>query len=145
MTWNTLTNLSTGQVVTETHMDQIRENIEHLGAMLFGANAASALTAGSQLLYVVGTYTGDGATTKAITGVGFQPRFLWLYSTTTSTAAGFKTSLDAGGNSSVVPSTYTTDHIISLDSGGFTVGDGTTEASNRYNVTARVYIYLAFR
>ncbi len=31
MTWHELDNLTTAQVVTETHMDDLRENIEHLG------------------------------------------------------------------------------------------------------------------
>lgn len=30
MSWNTLADLTTGQIVTETHMDEIRENIEYL-------------------------------------------------------------------------------------------------------------------
>ena len=45
MPWNSLTNLSSGIMVNETHMDQIRENIEWLGAILAGNAAFSTLTA----------------------------------------------------------------------------------------------------
>jgi hypothetical protein len=49
MTWNSLPNLAHEQLVTETHMDQLRENIEHLGSMQVGVTALSAVAAGSRL------------------------------------------------------------------------------------------------
>jgi hypothetical protein len=146
MTWNTLTNLSTGQVVTETHMDNIRENIEHLGAMLFGASAASAITSGSQLLYAIGTYTGDGAATKTISGLGFTPRFVMvLKQSNTNMILAFKTNTEST-KSWITTTYYLDDFIVSLGSGQFVVGDGTGSGITPHlNENGVGYAYMAFR
>lgn len=93
----------------------------------------------------IGTYTGDAAATKAITGVGFQPTFLLIWETVTNKNFGFKSSSD-GTKSFVQPNgganLYVDDQIISLDAGGFTVGDGTGSA-NHLN-EAQIYVYIAF-
>lgn len=52
MTWNTLANLATDQLVTEAHMDDIRENIEHLGAMKAGGTALSGLLSGKEISHI---------------------------------------------------------------------------------------------
>jgi hypothetical protein len=50
MPWNVLTDLSDGTLVTATHLDQLRENIEWLGALRVGnttlANLAAAYILG---------------------------------------------------------------------------------------------------
>jgi hypothetical protein len=149
MTWNTLTNLSTGQVVTETHMDNIRENIEHLGAMLFGANALSALTAGSQLLFVTGTYTGDGAATKTISGLGFTPRRVDVFkqsNTNPLLAVKFNTESTKAWLYYAPSGVYADDFIVSLGSGQFVVGDGTGSGITPHlNENTVNYAYIAFR
>lgn len=95
-----------------------------------------------------GNYTGDGNTTKGITGVGFQPKFLIIYPQVTqvnmpfmkSSQDGTKTSYNTGSNTF-----YEDDYIISLDADGFTVGDGTGGSSaNHCNINGRVYTYIAF-
>ena len=147
MTWNTLTNLTTGQLVTETHMDNIRENIEHLGDNLeIGGVAAKDLTAAiSASRMATGTYTGDGNATQAITGVGFQPDVVSLYVQLDASAGGDWWKTDQDGTKSRSRSfQWNDDMIISLDSDGFTVGDGTGEA-NELNVNTRVYTYIAWR
>ena len=93
----------------------------------------------------VGTYTGDAAATKAITGVGFQPKFLVIYSQVAARAVGIKSSQDTTGAFVLVSnaaSLYNDDQIISLDANGFTVGDGSGTA-NRMNI-AEAYVYVAF-
>ena len=75
--------------------------------------------------FAVGTYTGDGNATQAITGVGFQPTALLFgrynsgsaepqaLSTTDLIAATFAISINAG--------TTLTTLLLSLDADGFTV------------------------
>jgi hypothetical protein len=150
LTWNTLTNLTTGQLVTETHMDNIRENIEHLGDNLeIGGVAAKDLTtaiSGSRM--ATGTYTGDGNATQAITGVGFQPDFLFVtHETASASESYYKSDQNTNSinhNSTVSANNGSADHIVSLDSDGFTVGDG-TGTSNAMNVNTRVYTYIAWK
>lgn len=69
MTWNSLPNLAHEQLVTETHMDQLRENIEHLGAMKVGASDLSSLASGALLVgsgFLV-RKTGTQSTTGTVT------------------------------------------------------------------------------
>lgn len=49
MPWNSLTDLSDGDLVTETHMDNIRENIEWLGALTSRGTALSGVSEGSEI------------------------------------------------------------------------------------------------
>jgi hypothetical protein len=92
-----------------------------------------------------GTYTGDAAATKVITGVGFKPKALIIYSQVAARHVGIKTDIDTTGAFVLVSnaaSLYNDDHIISLNTDGFTVGDGTGTA-NRMNI-AEAYVYIAF-
>ena len=149
MTWNTLTNLSQGQIVTETHMDNIRENIEHLGdnIQINGVDAKDLTAVTSAERIAIGTYTGNGSATQAITGVGFQPDYVTMYRQADGTnplAPAVKSDVD--GTKAGVPSgnfQYEDDHIISLDSDGFTVGDGTGGVGNWLNLNTAVYTYIA--
>lgn len=93
----------------------------------------------------IGTYTGDAAATKAITDVGFKPQFLVIWEQVTNKNVIIKSSQD-GTKSFVLPNgaanLYVDDQVISLDSGGFTVGDGTGSANHTNE--AQVYAYVAF-
>jgi len=146
MTWNTLTNLTAGQLVTETHMDDIRENIEHGGdnVVIGGVDLKTLTTPTSAARMATGTYTGDGTATQAVTGVGFQPAFMIVYPDLD--GASPETSIlksDQDGTASRFHTLYTDDYIISLDSDGFTVGDG-TGTGNLLNVNLTVYTYVAW-
>ena len=79
-------------------------------------------------------YTGDGATTQAITGVGFEPNFLWLKS---KTANDFNILVDSVRGATNWLSTNSTiaqqpdaEYVASLDSDGFTVGVNTVTNDN---------------
>ena len=98
--------------------------------------------------FKTGTYTGNGNSTQAITGVGFQPKFVLIYDHTLSGAPNllFKTDQDGlyafylwlyGNNSNF---NYATDVVVSLDADGFTVGNSGTIA----NTSGNVYTYIAF-
>jgi len=104
--------------------------------------------------FVTGTYTGNGAATQAIVGVGFQPRFVLIYTQFQALRRAMKTDRD-GLNTAMtewavvsgsVEYHYETDQIISLDADGFTVGDGTGDANvwNLLNENGAVYTYVAF-
>lgn len=93
----------------------------------------------------IGTYTGDAAASKAITGVGFRPTYVQVFEQVTNKNVIIKSSLD-GTKSFVNPNggaqLYVDDQIISLDADGFTVGDGTGSAN--YTNEAQAYVYIAF-
>jgi len=104
---------------------------------------------GAGISVATGTYTGDGLATQAIVGVGFQPRFVWIYKEVAlHNEFAVKTNQDAlnavVSDRNTVAQTYTTDMIISLDADGFTVGDGTGLA-NYFNVNLVVYTYICWR
>lgn len=145
MTYSAMTAKDTGDLITEAEWDKIKENFDHIAAMLFGTSALSAITAGAQLSIVTGEYTGDGAATKAISGIGFLPRRVDIIPQIDgSSALHIKT--DQEGTMAFVNGQYEADHIISLDADGFTVGDGTGgTGGNSANVNLRVYTYIAWR
>ncbi len=147
MPWNILDNLADGDDVLETHMDDIRENIEHLGAITVNGDPLSILSriTLSGVKFAYGNYTGNGSATRAITGLGFQPTVL-IVSPRIGVNLFIKDAND-GANTSFTHSGqwYTTDMIISLDADGFTVGDGTGFGDgNRLNINSTVYRYIAF-
>jgi len=83
-------------------------------------------------------YTGDGATTLAVSGVGFSPGLLWIKNRD---ADDNHIVVDAlrGATKYIVPNDYTvaetTDatFVASLDSDGFTVGDDVVVNTNAEN------------
>lgn len=101
-----------------------------------------------------GNYTGDGALSQAITGIGFKPVYVRVWeenaqgvaiviSETTDTlvdnnAAGFAANFaDFNG----VGNFYQFNKIISLDADGFTVDDAGADAAP--NTNSQVYSFLA--
>ena len=96
-----------------------------------------------------GSYTGDGATSQGITGVGFQPKFVMVWEHPT--AAGNSQSFmkldqtwstfcfmysDTGGSDEIKD-----DRIISLDADGFTVDDNGSD--DHPNANGTTYDYMA--
>ena len=93
-----------------------------------------------------GTYTGDGSTSKAITGVGFQPKFVMIWDHTsivTPAASNCYMKLDQSWGDIAYrmhDATAAANQINSLDADGFTVDDAGTDADPNRN--GRVYDYL---
>lgn len=142
-------NLTTGQLVeTTAHIN----GWQKLRRLMMGTARLHDLADGAQLTMKTGTYTGDGAATKAVTGVGFTPRSVvtfpnanTVHGLTVKTDQNSTSAYRLGTGSSTQPE-YATDMIISLDSDGFTVGDGTgTTGGNVNNSNGVVYTYIAFR
>ena len=76
-------------------------------------------------------YTGDGNSTQAITGVGFQPDWVWQKRRDSATNNEL-TDAVRGINSTLVSNTTSaqdtgTDKLQSFDSDGFTVGGSSTQ------------------
>ncbi len=111
---------------------------------------------GTLSLVDTGTYTGDGATSQGITGVGFLPKFvkIWTDLGTTEGYFNMHEKVDqAWGDYTFVHSLedVTPSHrafnerIKTLDDDGFTVSDDSSYAGgdNDPNMGGRVYDYLA--
>ena len=100
-----------------------------------------------------GTYTGDGTTSMPVTGVGFKPKYLKIWTRETvdgTTVTAFETTdvinddNAAGGAYKILGAgvhSFETNHIVSLDTDGFTVDDN--GADSHPNKLGRVYNYLA--
>ncbi len=87
-----------------------------------------------------GYYMGNGSAGHAITGIGFQPDFVMIKSSTTAGAAVFKTSAMPGNTTAFTSATANdTGTNITLDADGFTLG--TLVNVNSANV---LYYWVAF-
>jgi len=131
-----------------------------------GTNATGSAVVASRRDHVhtgaqiaTGEYTGNGAASQPIDGIGFQPKYLRINRkyTTDQTAAESKgallwtsTSINndnaagmaiTGNDASQDVWTYTVDCIRSLDSDGFTVGDAGT--SDHPNAASVEYNFMA--
>ena len=148
-------NIDLNSLSEETTVDKANDEI------FFYDNSAAAYrkippdTFRSQLKLAritTGTYTGDGATSKGITGLGFQPKYLkiWIRITADEGTLGYFETTDTiiddhaqGGailtNSSTVE--FLNNRIISLDSDGFTVDDDGSDKSP--NKDGMVYNFFA--
>ena len=160
-TANGLEGLTNAELITA-----LTENLQDLiGAMVTG-NTETGITvtyqdgdgtidfvvsAGSASI-ATGSYTGDGSTGLAVTGVGFQPKWVWITEKKTTHAAtpqwGYVTDVInddltncmirgvAAGNSWLMQNC-----INSLDADGFTVNDG---GANYFpNTASQDYNYVA--
>lgn len=135
-------------------------------SMIFGRVLVANTGAGTRCLAYVafpvfvptiftGSYSGDNAATKAITGVGFKPRKVEIHSSASANPGllyCMRTDQDAGNNAVVIGVdgggivfTYTTDAIVSLDNDGFTVGDSTPIGTNLTNSNTRSYYFACYR
>lgn len=103
--------------------------------------------------FATGSYTGDGAATQAIVGVGFQPKIVWVYARAdTQYNPGFKGTVDAlraelGYLTAAAAWIWDLDYIISLDADGFTVGDGSGGlilVNNVFNIADQDYTYVCW-
>lgn len=96
-----------------------------------------------------GTYTGDGGVAQAITGIGFQPKYLIIiqsFGASMNQRMDYTTDQHGAGLSdyqtAAVYKGNEPNHIDSLDPDGFTVNDGGTDAPP--NKLGDVYIFIAF-
>jgi hypothetical protein len=97
-----------------------------------------------------GTYDGDGATSQAITGLGFQPKYvkIWKHPGSEGDIEIFEKLDQTWGDYAVAHTVAATDEhyvydnrISSLDSNGFTVDDD--GADSNPNANGVTYDYLA--
>jgi len=118
------------------------------GTYLRGDNAWAAVSAGATI--VTGTYTGNGATNLAISGLGFAPKYVGVAAQQTSAGAAnpyhwtTDTMVDdqTNGYGFIHSGAYAAvGYIRSLDSDGFSVGD--QGADIHPNTNSQVYNYVA--
>lgn len=115
------------------------------GMVVTGDSSTDTVTFSTKIAN--GTFTGDGASTQAITGLGFQPRFIYINGRVDNTFNPFYKNANSGTKSFYGAPTvqYEDDYIISFDADGFTVGNGTGgSAGNALNIGAQVYEYFAW-
>ena len=146
MAYTAPTTRSTSDLITASiwNTDMV-DNIAFLAGFGVNGTAFSGLTAFTDITRIsVGTYTGDGNTTQAITGVGFQPQVVVIYGHTNAYEMVVKSDQDSTSSFRIGTSQFLTDLIISLDSDGFTVGDATSGGSNP-NANTIVFTYIALR
>ena len=120
-----------------------------MGNEIFGNSHQSG---GSTCRIKTGTYTGDGTTGQAITGVGFQPKYvkIFIYNAfggvldSFELIDGFASGFSQRNYGTIGGSTATYQNpnmIISLDADGFSVDDGGID--DHPNKDEVVYLYLA--
>jgi hypothetical protein len=127
--------LTTGATVTSTATVD-------LGGGSFGATSefAGNIIANLSNLMISGTYTGNAVDNRTITGLGFRPELVMVFSESaavgvmrTATMSGDATKLINGGASLI------TNVIQSLDGDGFTIG-----TAGNVNTSAAIYHWIAF-
>lgn len=101
---------------------------------------------GSLCRIQTGTYTGDGSTSQAITGIGFKPKYVASYRVIASEATiyPFEKLADFSGEFSVLvgPTSTRDNRLISLDDNGFTVDDDGGDGDPNANGVTYAYIAL---
>jgi hypothetical protein len=103
-------------------------------------DAATVLQVAARMQHDIGTYLGTGVA-QSITGVGFQPSIVIVYSQSTGGVVPMiKTSSDPGVYSKSFNGFWVTDHIKALDADGFSVG---TDGEVNGNGITYTYIALA--
>jgi len=101
-------------------------------------NLAEPAIVDSESQFNVVTYTGDGNTGRAITGVGFQPDFVWYKDRTSANNHHVFDSVRGAGNYLFTSATNAeatdTNRLTSFDADGFTIGSaaGTNYNGNNY-------------
>lgn len=133
MAYAAMTNLAYQDLVTEEHLDRMRENIEHLASLkAFGtalSNVAAASEIGSRV--AIGTYVGNSTNDRAITGIGFRPKYVRiLYGTNSAWEA---------SRNSPLPMLYSID---SMDTDGFTVSHDFPYSGVSSNANGTNYHYV---
>tara|TARA_Y100000310_G_scaffold343900_2_gene453800 strand:+ start:2470 stop:3354 length:885 start_codon:yes stop_codon:yes gene_type:complete len=105
-----------------------------------GAGSNPTWAAGGSGSVKVGTYTGDGNATQAITGVGFQPTFVAVFPQKVGSNYQSWVQRDGDSKSKALESggDWNTDSISAYGADGFTVRTGT-----RSNESGTAYTYIA--
>jgi len=94
-----------------------------------------------------GTYTGDGTVSQDITGIGFQPKFVWIDKHvvdggSTSYSYFLNDQFTAGYSKYAGAQTPQANQIIAIIPDGFTVDDAGGDAHPNANTVAYDYIAL---
>jgi len=111
-------------------------NVRFMWMAFAGSDCTSSGT------FCVGSYTGDGGTTKALTSVGFTPDLVVIKGSSTTAAVWRSSSMPTNdGQFFTATAENTTSGLFTtLDSTGFTVGN-----LSNVNTNATTYQYFAFK
>ena len=95
------------------------------------------------------TWSGDGASTRSITGVGFQPDLVWVKArqaqnyTLYDSVRGTGRYLASDGDTAEITST-TYGQLTSFDSDGFTGSEGSNQTYSFFNSSSQTYVAWCF-
>ena len=90
------------------------------------------------------TYIGDGGSSKSITGLGFQPDYIMIIPEVTQDTHVKTNNMGATSAQNITTNVKNDDAITSIDSDGFTVGDGTGGgADDNMNKSGENYYWIA--
>ncbi len=126
---------STGFTVGTTNINEL--DIRYTWVAFDGSDCTSAGT------FCVGSYTGNGAASQAITSVGFQPDLVLVKGTTTEVMWRSSAMAADVANFTVTgltPEDTSGAYFKTLDATGFTVGN-----NEAVNLNATTYWYIAFK
>jgi hypothetical protein len=91
--------------------------------------------------FKTGTYTGNGASSRGVTGIGFQPDALVILTLLNGEIGPIWKTTDMGANAVFSNGAYIASVIDSLDTDGFTTGSSYQFA----NYSGRDYVYIAIK
>ena len=95
-----------------------------LNAIVVGVTNTDNDSGGGVSEVLTGTYVGNGADNRPITGLGFQPDLVIVKATTAGQAVARTSTMTGDVSKQMGTGTPSTDSIQSLDPTGFTVGTG---------------------
>lgn len=141
MTYAVMPNLSYQDLVTEEHLDRIRENIEHLASMKFNGTALSDWAASSEIRRIAtGSYSGNGADNRDITiSPAFQPKFVLIIPDSTGHSPTWRIDSMIGDKAFPVVGNSVTNSIQAMNADGFQIG---SDARVNYNSYTHFYIAI---
>lgn len=140
MAWTTPKDWAVDELLTATNMNtHVRDNLSHLGGFGVDGVTFGAMSQTTALCRMAtGSYTGNGADNRAMTGVGFQPKELHIMCSAYGEA--FRRVGMTGDVTRIMGGTsFIADNIQSIDSDGFTLGTGGSA-----NGSGHTYYWIAF-
>lgn len=136
ITTDAIQSLDSNGFTLGTNADVNAANVRFTWVAFSGSDCTSSGT------FCVGTYTGDGNSTHALTSTGFTPSLVVIKGSSTTTAAYKSASMPTNDSQSFSSANEVSDGTVfkTLDSTGFTVGNAT-----RVNSSSTNYWFFAFK
>jgi hypothetical protein len=138
MAWTTPKTWDVDELLTAANMNaQVRDNLTVLGNITAGGVALSS--GGTDLARIaVGSYTGNGADDRNITGIGFTPKMVLIKDNNGVYAVNGRWGSTGDLSGLLSAAVWTTNLVQALNSDGFQVGSNGAVNNNTW-----IYFYIA--